>query len=187
MIFLTKQELRRAVLEQIKSQKEEDFLAGSRCILERLINLKVFRQANTVLFYASCRGEVDTWQMMNRAWGMNKRVAVPKVQIESKMIVPVAVRSSGDLRPGAYGILEPEYHSDNAVSPGSLDLVIVPGVAFDRRHHRLGRGAGYYDRFLAGLSSSTPTLGLAFDFQIVETIPEIGPHDRAVHEVLTDA
>ena len=69
---------------------------------------------------------------------------------------------------------------------GNIELVVVPGVAFDRRNFRLGRGGGYYDRFLAKIPSHTPTIGLAFDFQMIDALPEKETHDRPVSLVLTN-
>lgn len=181
-----KQELRKRILDLIQNQKEEDALRKSRVIFDKLLALPVFQKSETIVFYASFKGEVDTFAMMERAIELNKRVALPVVEKETKKILPVRVGSIKELKPGAYGIPEPQITIDGAVSLTDIDLVVVPGVAFDRSKNRLGRGAGFYDRFLSALPVSTPTIGLAYDFQIVDALPGLESHDRPVSLVLTN-
>lgn len=138
------------------------------------------------MFYASFKGEVDTFSLMQRAMELHKRVALPLVWKEEKRIMAVVVRSLQELKPGAYGIPEPVDHGDNRLDPSELDLVVVPGLAFDRDHNRLGRGAGYYDRFLSQVPAATPTIALAYDFQVLESLPGIEAHDRPVTYLLTN-
>jgi len=96
----------------------------------------------------------------------------------------VVIEDIKDLVPGAYGIPEPRDNA-NVLRAQDLDLIVVPGVAFDRAGNRLGRGAGYYDRFLSLLPSTTPCVGLGYDFQVVSSLPNLEPHDRRVTVVLT--
>jgi 5-formyltetrahydrofolate cyclo-ligase len=182
----SKQELRQRILDLIKTQKEEDAFRKSRVILDKLLALPVFMSAKTILFYASFRGEVDTFAPMDKAIELKKRVAVPLVHKETKNIIPMLIRSPKELHRGAYGIPEPAFSAERALDAGELDLVIVPGIAFDQKRNRLGRGAGYYDRFLSNLPATIPTLGLAYDFQVVAAIPGLEPHDRPVTQVLTN-
>lgn len=186
MIIPTKQELRQAILERILKQKEDESSFKSRVILEKLLALPVFQRAKTILFYASIKGEVDTFAMIERAFALEKRVLLPVVRKREKRIVPVAVSSLSGLKKGAYGILEPESRDAAAVPLSEIDLVVVPGVAFDQKNNRLGRGAGYYDRFLSELPLMTPAVGLAFDCQVVQSIPGLEPHDRPVTQVLSN-
>jgi 5-formyltetrahydrofolate cyclo-ligase len=89
-----------------------------------------------------------------------------------------------DLAPGTFGIPEPIRAARRPVASRAVDLVFVPGLAFDRRGHRLGYGHGYFDRFLATLPDATPTVGLAYRFQLFDRLPT-SAHDRAVSTVLT--
>ncbi|MBF0533205.1 MAG: 5-formyltetrahydrofolate cyclo-ligase, partial [Candidatus Omnitrophica bacterium] len=91
-----------------------------------------------------------------------------------------------DMESGPYGILQPKASEDRKLDLDQIDMVIVPGVAFDRNNCRLGRGQGYYDRFLPRLSARTTTVGLAFDFQMLDVIPQIEPHDVPVSCVLNN-
>lgn len=181
---LTKQELRKRIFDLIRKQKEDNALRKSRVICDRLVALPVFQNARTILFYASVQGEVDTFEAMDRAWKLKKRVVLPVVQKETKHLELMSIGSLDDLYRGAYNIPEPKCSSERAVALLELDLVIVPGVAFDRANNRLGRGAGYYDRFLAELPSTTATVGLAYDFQIVDDIGGLDPHDQPVSCVI---
>jgi 5-formyltetrahydrofolate cyclo-ligase len=182
----TKQELRKSILDIIKTQKEDDAFRKSRVILDKFLALPVFVTAQTILFYASFKGEVDTFAIMDKAIELKKRVALPLVRKETEEIIPMLIRSTRELHRGAYGILEPAFSPDRTVDVRALDLIVVPGLAFDRKNNRLGRGAGYYDRFLSRLPDTTPKIGLAYDFQVVDAIPGLLPHDRPVSQVLTN-
>ena len=186
MSIQSKQELRKAILESILNHKEEDSSFKSRVILEKFLALSVFRKAKTILFYASVKGEVDTFIMIEQALRLKKTVALPLVRKEKRQIIPMAVQAVAELKSGAYGIPEPPYVSERVIAPEDIDLVVVPGVAFDKNNRRLGHGAGYYDRFLSLLPSKTPTIGLAYDFQVVDCIPRLEAHDRPVTMVLTN-
>ncbi|MBI5415890.1 MAG: 5-formyltetrahydrofolate cyclo-ligase [Candidatus Omnitrophica bacterium] len=184
----TKQELRQKVLTLLRKQKEEERSAKSLVILDKLLKSLEFRRALTVLFYAAFDGEVDTFEMMQRAQQLGKRIGLPYIVRKEKRMIPTVVESiEEDLAIGPYGVRQPrEASREKTLSVDELDLVIVPGVAFDRHNHRLGRGQGYYDRFLKGLSARTPTIGLAFDFQIVDHLPLQEEHDVPVSSVLVN-
>lgn len=186
MCIQSKQELRQLILDLIKGQKEEVRLFKSRVIFEKVTALPVFKNARTILFYASFRGEVDTLALMQRAMELKKRVALPLIRKEEQQIVPMLIKSLTELKPGAYGIQAPPDVPQNRLNADELDLVVVPGVAFDRRNNRLGRGAGYYDRFLSVLPVTTPTIGLAYDLQVVDALPGLEPHDHPVKCVITN-
>ena len=113
-----------------------------------------------------------------------KRVVVPVTRPQTKRLALSEVRDPNtDLAPGAFGVWEPTAPRGR-VRLRDLDLVLVPGLAFDRQGHRLGHGHGYFDRLLDRLPKTTATVGLAFRFQLLDRLP-VDPHDRAVHTVLT--
>lgn len=163
-------------------------MAKSLVILDKLLKKPEFQQALTVLFYAAFDGEVDTFKMMQRAQQLGKKIGLPYIVRKEKRMIPIVVESlDKDLTTGPYGVKQPkEISREKTLSPDGLDLVIVPGLAFDKHNHRLGRGQGYYDRFLRGLSPGTPTIGLAFDFQIVDHLPTPEEHDVPVSCVLVN-
>ena len=99
-------------------------------------------------------------------------------------MIPTLTDSLENLKKGPYGILEPDKQPSKALDVGAIDMVVVPGIAFDVKNHRLGRGSGYYDRFLFSLNERTVTVGLAFDFQVIDCLP-VEQHDVALHCVLS--
>jgi 5-formyltetrahydrofolate cyclo-ligase len=178
--------IREQVIDLLRKQKKEDSLSKSRRILDKLFALKEFEEAETILFYASFNGEVDTFEMMKRGLQLGKRIALPMIISEDKKIVPALIKDVDfSLETGPYGIKQPKQGRCQSLSPDQIDLVIVPGLAFDRDGHRLGRGAGYYDRFLSDDCSGTPSIGLAYDFQVVDGLP-LEPHDQAVSFVISN-
>ena len=138
------------------------------------------------MFYASHDGEDETFEMMRLAKRIGKKIILPKINILRKKIIPALVDClDHDLAKGIFGIKEPRASSKTIVPLKDIDMVLVPALAFDRKNHRLGRGGGYYDRFLSQLSGSTRVIGLAFKFQIVSSIPHLKAHDVCMHRVVT--
>jgi 5-formyltetrahydrofolate cyclo-ligase len=118
--------------------------------------------------------------MIKGAQRLGKKVVVP-VCTGNRKIEPCLFKQGGAMRHGPYGILEPVQKKPVALE--DLDLVIVPGLAFDKTGRRLGRGKGYYDCFLAAVPHGCRSIGLAYDFQILRSIPT-ADHDVNVHKVI---
>lgn len=167
----SKSSLRTHFLGLLKSQGSQERARKSRDIARALFALPAFVKARTILFYASLPGEVDTAAMTEKALQLKKQVALPVIVRDQKKMIPTLIDSLDEVQCGAYGICEPKQDAAKAILPNALDMVIVPGLAFDRAQHRLGRGAGYYDRFLAQLPQTVQTVGIAFDFQVVDRLP----------------
>lgn len=165
---MTKKQIRSKILLRLKIQKEEERKRKSRIIGYRLFGLKLFKQAKRVMFYISFDGEVDTRDMIKKAQQLGKMTAVP-VCARDSTIRPCILRKNARLLKGRYGIYEPAIKK--FVRQGNLDLTIVPGVAFDKKGNRLGRGKGCYDNFLKKSPKRIPSIGLAFDFQILPILP----------------
>ncbi len=181
-IALTKRRIRSKILLELKRQKEEDQERKSKIIKGKLFRTRVFKRAKTVMFYVSFDGEVKTKDMIKEAQKLGKIIAVPVCQT-NKMIKPCLLNEEARLVRGPYGIWEPA--GGRCLALADIDLVIVPGLAFDRRGSRLGRGKGYYDRFLKGLAPRTKSIGLAFGFQILPDIPT-AEYDVNVQRVISD-
>ncbi len=180
-----KQAIRKEVLIQLRKQKEQDRLKKSLLILKKLFALVEFKRAKNILFYASFDGEVDTLEMMKQSLALGKKIALPSIHMKDKKITPTYVHDlEEDLVPGPYGIHESRHKNLHSTTCEDMDLLIVPGVAFDRDNYRLGRGAGYYDRFLSRLTKDIPAIGLAFAFQIVNRLPR-QEHDIPMTHVIT--
>ncbi|MFA5410748.1 MAG: 5-formyltetrahydrofolate cyclo-ligase [Candidatus Omnitrophota bacterium] len=168
---LTKQRIRSKILLKLNSQKEEDRKRKSRIIKEKLFRSLSFKKAKRVMFYISFGGEVDTREMIEEALKLGKIIAVPACQDDKITLRPCIFRESARLKKGRYGVCEPA--KKKFIDLEDIDLVIVPGIAFDRKGGRLGRGKGCYDRFLKRLPCAVPSIGLAFDFQILPDLPAI--------------
>ncbi len=182
----TKSVIRKRVLNLLRNQKEEDRLRKSLVILERLFAIPEFQNSKIILFYASFDGEVETFEMMKQTQRFGKKIALPAIDLNKKEIIPALVaKPEKDLEDGPYGIKQPKYNEINPLDLEEIDMCIVPGVAFDKKNHRLGRGEGFYDRFLKTLPRGTPSVGLAFDFQVVDCLPH-QTHDIPVSQVITN-
>jgi 5-formyltetrahydrofolate cyclo-ligase len=166
---LTKQQIRSKILSRLKIQKEEDRDRKSNIVKQKLFRRAVFKRAKAVMFYVSFDGEVNTQDMIKEAYRLGKIVAVPVCKNDRITIRPCLLRDGAKVQKGPYGICEPAVKK--YVKLEDLDLVIVPGVAFDKEGNRLGRGRGCYDRFLKKIPFDIPSIGLAFDFQILPRIP----------------
>ena len=177
-----KSSLRTYYLKRLKEQNKEERLRKSRLIAEQFWQLPAIQKAQSILFYASMPGEVDTLAMIEKAIFSGKRVALPIVEKKKGKLIPALISSMEDVHIGTYGIVEP-LDPDKAIALKDLDAVVVPGLAFDRNHYRLGRGAGYYDRFLSTLPKHVSTVGLAFDFQLTESLPTEA-HDMRLQQII---
>jgi 5-formyltetrahydrofolate cyclo-ligase len=156
--------------------------SASRAIAARLAALPAWKDAGTVALYAALGAEVDTAELARLAVAGGKRVAWPRTS-SSGPGLSFASCPAAELVPGPARALEPPPDAP-PVSLPSIDLFVVPGVAFDARGGRLGRGRGHYDAALARIRPGALRVGLAFDEQVVERIP-VEPHDVRVDAVVT--
>ncbi len=155
----------------------------SAVIRERLQGLACWKEARAVGLYAAIRGEVDTLPLIEAARAAGKRVAFPRARRSEETLTFYEVESEVELSPGAFGVPEPAEDDSRRLPIDQLSLLIVPGIAFDRRGHRLGFGGGFYDRLLG--ASRLPSVGLAYAWQIHDALPA-GDHDRGVDIVVTE-
>jgi len=167
-VKLTKRKLRSKILYKLKIQKEDTRSSKSNLIKRKLFAKDVFKKAKRVMFYISFDGEVSTKKMIKAAQKLGKMTLAPVCKTGNTIRVSV-LNDNAKLVRGLYGADEPAIK--NYFDLKKLDLVIVPGVAFEKNGRRLGRGKGCYDRFLNKLSRHTRSIGLAFDFQILPEVP----------------
>jgi 5-formyltetrahydrofolate cyclo-ligase len=178
----TKASLRRTVLARLKEMPAADRVTASARAGVLLRQQDLWRRTGSILFYAPMPEELDVWPLVAEALAAGKVVALPRFDSQTRRYAAAHLRDlARDIKPGHFGIREPADHCAPAAL-GSIDLVLVPGVAFDAQGGRLGRGKGYYDQLLAHVRGVT--CGVAFDEQLVAEIP-VEPHDRRVHCVLT--
>ncbi|MCM8800777.1 MAG: 5-formyltetrahydrofolate cyclo-ligase [Candidatus Omnitrophica bacterium] len=177
--MLTKEKIRSIMLLRLKKQKEEIRKQRSRLIKRKLFRTKEFIKAKTIMFYISFGGEVETAEMIKQAFRLGKTVVVPVC--EKRTIRPCILEKNSSFKKGRYGIYEPV--KKEFIEPEKIELVLVPGLAFDKHGNRLGRGKGYYDRFLKKLSANTVSIGLAYNFQILNRLPAT-PLDVKVQKII---
>lgn len=172
------------MLRQLKQQEEDERRQRSEAIRRKVCRLAAFRRAKTICCYVALPYEVQTRRLIEEMLTKGKRVVVPVTRPRTKRLDLSEVRRpDAELVRGPLGVWEPARSARRPVPVEALDLVLVPGVAFDRRGRRLGHGHGYFDRFLARLPKTTPTVGLAFRFQILDRLP-VASHDHAVRTIL---
>lgn len=165
-----KKELRQRFRKLLAAMPASDVLTKSAQACERLVAAPEYRKAEIVLVFLSLQTEVDTTPLVLRAWQDRKRVLAPKVSWEQRRMLPVEIRSlSHDLTTTQLGIREPT--TGPPIPIPLIDLVIVPGLGFDEEGNRLGRGRGFYDRFLAHPEFCGVSCALAFEEQITDSIP----------------
>jgi 5-formyltetrahydrofolate cyclo-ligase len=180
-----KRTLRRVLVETILAMSPGDRARQEQWLAERFLTLPGFNHAATVLLYANAfPEEINTGPMLREALAIGKRLVCPRVDRGAKRLRLFEVEHlDRDLVPGTLGIPEPRLDC-REVDPGAVDWVLVPGLAFDARGYRVGRGAGHYDRLLPMLRPDAPRWALVFDCQWVEALP-VEPHDVPVDGVVS--
>lgn len=181
---MTKRELRQQLRETLASIAPADFARRSADVHHLLFELTEYRRAETIMIYLSTPQEVDTAPIAVQAWADTKRVLAPSVSWEQRRMLPVEIKSlTTDVRRGQMGIPEPVEGMPIPVS--DIDLLIVPGLAFDPAGNRLGRGRGFYDRFLAHRDFRAIACGVALDEQYVQDVPQ-EENDVPLDMIVTD-
>ena len=176
----TKQSIRKQIFAVRKAHTQEQIEAMSEKICQTVIGLPIFREADFFYAYADYNKEVMTRGMIEAAWRAKKRVAVPKVQ--GKDLLFYELKDFSQLEPGYYQIPEP---ARGEMVQWEDALLLMPGVAFDPARHRVGYGAGFYDRYLEKHPLHS-TVAVAFDFQIVPKAPS-EPTDILPQLVVTES
>ncbi len=158
----------------------------SNKIISNLLTLNEFKIASTIMIYLDFNNEVKTDYLANFLIKSGKNVLVPITLKKEKLLIPSQIKNlDSDLRIGTYGIREPKDECKRIVSVDSIDILIVPALAFDVNKYRLGYGGGFYDRFIKKLRKDALTIGIAFDFQIFDDIPKES-HDAKLDYVVTE-
>lgn len=172
MVHLIKQKLRAEILKKLHSISKEEKARKVKALKKKLFSLKEFKKAKCVMFYVSKHYEVDTHEMIDETIAMGKKVVVPITLKEEKLLKLSELKDrKKELIKGHFGIHQPGEGHIRPVPLEEVDVMVVPGLAFDRGGHRLGHGGGYYDRFLEKAPPTIFTVGLAFDFQVMDKLP----------------
>ncbi|MDP2625050.1 MAG: 5-formyltetrahydrofolate cyclo-ligase [Candidatus Peregrinibacteria bacterium] len=178
----TKESLRKEIRTTRKALSVEEKRTKDIAIKTHLESLPIFQAAKTILFYISNQEEVDTHSLIKK-WLGQKNIVIPVTHPQERTMKLCHLEDWEDLKPGKFGILEIPIEKHIPANHYHIDLIIVPGIAFDSSGHRIGYGKGYYDTLLNNLSA--PTIGLAYDCQMIETIPH-EKHDIPIQTILTE-
>lgn len=183
---MDKNSVRKATLEKRKSMPLGEVVTKSDKIIEYLVSTDAYKNANTIMAYIDFRNEVMTENLIKRAVKDGKKIVIPISVVETRqLILSELIDYDNELESGAYGILEPKKEFIRETDAKLVDLVLIPGVAFDKKGFRIGYGAGYYDRFLERVRPDVSKIALAFELQMVNhAYPD--SHDVAVDIVITE-
>ena len=181
---MNKAKLRRELQNCLLSIKSEQRSEKSRKACQNLVSIPQFQNASTVMMFLSLPQEVDTSESILHAWQLGKTVAVPKISFKHRHMIPVQINSlETGISTEKSGLQNPT--SGVPMAFEEIDLVVTPGLGFDRKGNRLGRGGSFYDRFFANSELKATRCGFGFAEQLVETIP-VAEHDEPVDFIVTD-
>lgn len=186
MLNMEKRELRRVVKERFRALGEDEKQRKSALLIERLGEILAQREASVVALFSPMNDEVQIIPLVEKLAREGRcRVVLPRVE---SMADGEAEMEFYDYEPtqmavGAFGIIEPQ--AGEPCEASEIDVMVVPGVAFDRNGGRLGRGKGYYDRYISREGFRAECIGVCFDFQLFDELPT-EPHDRAMDMVVSD-
>jgi len=182
---LKKQAIRKQFIKKRNALAQQAILDKSILIANNLINFYKYQQSEKIMLYVSTIKEVQTRNIFESAKKDQKDIFIPLIDKEKKDLMPSLIYDLNELTQTCLGIAQPKKEFLRIYSPQILDMVIVPGVAFTENGQRLGRGGGYYDRFLKKLSGNVCLVGLAFEIQIIDNMP-IEANDVQVHYIITE-
>ncbi len=173
------------MLELRRAAHPAETARKSLMIQRSLFALDRYAASKAVMTYVSLPDEVQTGLILSNSLREGKKLAVPSLKNSGQIIPSLVYDPEDELSPGCFGVLEPAPGHIRPYPPAEIDLVIVPGVAFDCEGNRLGMGGGYYDKFLSPLSGRRAAVGLAFGFQVISSVPS-ERHDTRVDFIITE-
>jgi 5-formyltetrahydrofolate cyclo-ligase len=179
-----KRSIRKEKIRWRSALPPEEARTMSDQIAATLKTLPEYSIAKTILFYVSAKGnEVDTHSLIRDALKRGVKTLVPVTDFDNNHLSVSELKDMAELAPARYGLLEPRPDAVRPTDPGEADVIIVPGVAFDKKRRRIGFGGGYYDRLL--VNSRVPSIALAYEGQLVDHVPA-DTHDIPVSILITE-
>ncbi|WP_428865203.1 5-formyltetrahydrofolate cyclo-ligase [Clostridium sediminicola] len=179
-----KNKLRKEMMNLRENINIEDKKIKDKIIFEKIIYDKTFLDAKSIFTFVSFKNEVNTHKLIKYSLAKGKSVYVPKVNSINKSMKAIKINSLDELKKSNYGILEPIAEA-NKFAEDKIDLIIVPGLAFDKNGGRLGYGGGYYDKFFQDGNMKAYKMGLAYSFQVVDQVP-VNEYDVMLDGIVTD-
>ena len=138
-------------------------------IFEEIINSEIYKKSKKIFTYISFGSEVDTIKLIKYSFSNNKEVYVPKINKQTKDMIALKIHNFNNMSVDKWGIIEPKSVDKTNIGT-DFDLIIMPGIAFDKQGNRIGYGGGYYDKYISKLNNASNLLALAYDFQIIQDI-----------------
>lgn len=187
-IFENKKTLRKEIITKRNNIDVTEKENKDKKILDRFYDSKYYKEAKHIFVYISYGSEINTKEIINKAFKDNKKVYVPRTEFKTRLMDAVEIKSLDNLIKSSYGALEPS-KEEPCIDPNELDLIVVPGLAFDRNGGRMGYGAGFYDRYFKKISkenlSKVIKLALTYDFQLLDEVP-MSEQDVPVDYIITE-
>ena len=180
----TKEQLKAEILQKRDALSQIERDTRSTIVALQFLGTEAFKGAKTIFTYASYGSEVSTNYILWKAPLLGKKICVPKVNLKTSEMWPVKISGLKSLKPNSIGIPEPSFWSLRA-EPKEVDIILVPGTVFDMRGHRIGSGKGFYDKYLTAHKNNATAIGLAYDFQVVNELPDES-HDVRVDKIITE-
>jgi len=170
--YMNKSEIRKAISKRRKSMSENEVKEKSKIIIDKLMNTEEFKKAENLMVFLSFDNEVYTFNLIEKAMSMGKKVIVPYTVKETFEIIPTLLKNmEEDLKVSKYGYMEPKKDKIQQILEENIHMTVVPGLAFDKKMNRIGFGKGYYDRYLAKTRKESKNIALAYEYQVLEEIP----------------
>lgn len=179
----SKSKIRKRILNVRNNMSKEDVKKNSNAIMDKITSLDIYKHSKVVFIYMDFKNEVMTSNLIKRMLSEKKRVVIPYTDNINTVLIPSEITKESDLKQNSFGYFEPK--SILPVNIEEIDLVIVPGVVFDKNLNRIGFGKGYYDKILNRLKPSAKKVALAHDFQVLEDIPA-EEHDVKMDMIITE-
>lgn len=175
---------RKIACEKRDSISKEDKYILDEKIYDNVIKSSFYKKARSIFIYVSVNSEADTRKIIEKALTDGKTICVPKVISKKQGMIAVKINSLDELSPGAYNIPEPLQY-DKKFDEHDIDLILLPGLAFDECGGRIGYGGGFYDKFISNTGEGTIKVGLAYDFQIFDKVTCF-EYDAVIDGIITE-
>lgn len=182
----SKSEFRKNILNIRNNMTADEVLGKSNTIIDSLTSREEYKKSKTIFIYMDFKNEVKTIELIKKMLSDDKHVVIPYTDIKNTVIIPVEIKDmENDLKISPFGYLEPKVEKIIEVETDKIDLIIVPGVVFDKRFNRIGFGKGYYDRILNQKRHDAKAIAIAYEFQVLDEIP-FEEHDIKMDIIITE-
>lgn len=182
---MDKRQIRTEILEKRNRMTTDEREKAESIILKSLTIMPEFETAKTVASFVSFRNEIEMQTINQSILASRKKLVLPLIDMTLKTMHFYFVDDLNTLVKNSYGILEPNPSTHVQISNEDIELILTPGVAFDLQGYRLGYGGGFYDRFFTSLKKAIPSIGIAFECQVVSQLP-IDDYDQKILKLLTE-